>query len=197
MSTERFKEKSETTRRELGQLAHEVRESAREVRDELRGLERERENVLIGYRATVRDIADEEEALLEEAEQIRSILDDIPLSPRVSRLTPAAADENNDDDIIVVQPAPPTPTPVPVVNPDDAPRRPHRANPRRWRFWAWVIGFAGLLVCMMVASNSWEPLVGDISGFGRGMLATCWWVGWTGLGFFGGGVIGSTIDDRE
>lgn len=197
MSTENIAEEAEEARRALGQAAAATRRRAQEVRDAMRGLDVERNNVVIGARAAMRSIDDENEELEEEVEQLRSILEGIDLAPRPTRMVPRAEEEAANDDDIIVQPAPPIPTPVPVVNPDDAPRRPHRANPRRWRFWAWLFAIAGLLVCMMVASNSWEPLVGDISGFGRGMLATCWWVGWTGLGFFGGGVIGSTIDDRE
>ena len=112
-------------------------------------------------------------------------------APAPADTTPPPAPEPTEP----AAPATATATAVAVaINSDDI-RRPSRLDCRNWQSVAWLFAIIGAIIGAVIASNSWSPLVDDIRGFGRGLLATCWWIGLTGLGFFGGGAIGATIED--
>lgn len=203
MSTEHIREEAEAARRTLGQLARRVGERRRDVRRELQGLETETDHVLIGARGALRAIDDDREVALEELDQLDEIFDgpdepEVPAPTPPGPLTPPPAPP-------WVPPVPPTPpvddgpviiAPPPVDDGDDEPddivviRR--WWNIRDWSGVQWFLAVIGLILAIIVARFTWEPLVGDdIVGFARGAIATIWWIALMGLGFFGGGFIGS------
>lgn len=89
-------------------------------------------------------------------------------------------------------PASPPPTEAVVVE-----RRRNHIDPREWDSpLPWILAIIGALIGIVVASNTWEDVVDDLDGFVRSLIATLWWIGIVGIGFFGGGTLGSWLSSR-
>ncbi|MEK7602959.1 MAG: hypothetical protein AAB459_01810 [Patescibacteria group bacterium] len=172
-------------------IAGDTRTRAQELAEALLALEAEQRNDErddeIARRVSAAVFNEEREPLTEEAGQVAGFLGVTP-----STSAPAPVDTPTPP-----APTPTTTTPVAVVAPDAAPRCPSRLDPHHWGFLGWLFAIIGAIIGAVVASNTWSPLVDDISGFGRGLLTTMWWIGLIGFGFFGGGALGCLIDDRE
>lgn len=95
------------------------------------------------------------------------------------------------------------PTGQPAQLPPPAPAVParrtlgDRMDPRGFSPVQWLLALLGLLVGLLVARFTWEDVVEDLDGFVRAVIATIWWLGIMGIGFFGGGLLGSFIDEDD
>lgn len=81
--------------------------------------------------------------------------------------------------------------PTPVVR-----FRESRHNPFSWNGWQWVGAIIGALIGIVIylVVNDWEQ---DITGTWNRVLDVMLFVGLTGLGFFGGAIIGALAEDRQ
>lgn len=193
MSTEHIREEAEAARKTLGQLARRAAARHREVQRELEGLATEEDNVLVGARGALRAIEDDRQVVVEELGQLVEILD-----------APGDADNQVEPEVpIFVQPRPEEPAPEPISTPAPADDEHdddsdvviiNYWNPQTWSGIQWLLAIIGLMVGLMVASATWDNLVNGINGFGRGLISTAWWLALSGLGFFGGGFIGSLFN---
>lgn len=199
-------------RGQLQATAGHVRDRSRQVRAKLEELDRTEDDVRVGTAAVLQSIDDDRAESLEEAEQLAAILrqaagvessgDVSETSPRENSdasatvfdqdeegTEPPAAREAPRSEPAVVSP----PTEVVVVTP----RRNH-SDPREWQDapLAWILAILGALIGIVVASNTWEDVVDDLDGFARSLIATLWWIGIVGIGFFGGGTLGSWLSCR-
>lgn len=110
MSTKYIQEEAEAARKALGEVASAARKRRKEVRDLRRSMQTERDNVIIGARAAMRDVDDEDAVYEEEEQQLLEILegpteDDEPVDEESAHQSPPANPPTSDE-----PPAPPTGT---------------------------------------------------------------------------------------
>jgi|GEM_PF-5889553 len=68
-----------------------------------------------------------------------------------------------------------------------------------WKLWAWLFAALGVAIAFIVWIFTHNPLNdgGDIHGGGRAAVSIIWLIILLAIGFFAGGTVGSTIDDKE
>lgn len=73
------------------------------------------------------------------------------------------------------------------------------ANPRHRSWMQWVCAFIGALVALVISLNTrdWFAGLADVNGTPNWLFRAGWIVAVTAAGFFGGGLIGSLIDERR
>lgn len=170
---------------ELGRLAKKAENRAEALVRERQGIETRRRNAIRGMRVVERRLRDREQTLGEEAIQLDWILrgdDEGPVPTPEPPAPPVAAPDPLDDTPRTPRgPVEPPTTPTPVVQVID---------PRNWTVWQWLFAFVGAIIGLLVAAAT-DQLIFDGNGFGQFL----WVIALVGTGFFGGGAIGSTIDD--
>ncbi|MCE7936859.1 hypothetical protein DYH10_03700 [Candidatus Saccharibacteria bacterium CPR2] len=180
------------------------------LRKEQDGRVRHERNLAIGAAASIqrsrdkRAQLDEEDAQLDEIERRAArLLDDVkepeeePLAPpepepEPAPLTPPTGWNGEEDE-------------NPPEEPDDdgeedathvvVPVTPHVIDVRHWSMLQWLLAFAGLIVGLVVASAT--AGLDDLSGAGHGWFTFGWYLAVSGVGFFGGGLIGALIERRR
>ena len=177
-----------------------VRERVEAAKAESLALDKTETDVKIGAAAVLQGIADDREPLIEEIGQLQGILDSIrSAAPAVVTPEPAPAP--------LPVPAPPAPAPEPAA--DDllaqepapgleGPR--FNANPRHWSLLQWLLAILGLFIGALVARITvglvfW--VANDPAAWIKTILGTVWYLGWIGVGFFGGGLIGYHLQNRR
>ncbi len=188
---------------ELGRLGAAAKQRAKKVKDELEGVDRQRENARVGARVVERKLIDDAEVLAEEADQLSWILgavpadDDPPTGPMPPTVPPAppvppTTDDEPDDD---------TPPPTGDGDDDEPADGATQVNVfvtfvhwvQGWTPAAWILAIIGAIIALLVA-NATKGTFDDIVGFGRGLIVTLWFVFVTSLGFCVGGLLGSLLN---
>lgn len=162
-------------------VAGDVRRRAREVREVLEALDNEQDQAEIVHRAIRQAIDEDRGVAAEEGERLA----------RVLGATPPQA------------PRPPAPAPRPTVTeelpaPAPAPQQPAQPGALDLRTWSglcWLLAFAGLTVTLLVGVNTrgFHSLPGLLGV----LFELAWVLSVSGVGFFGGGLLGSLIERRR
>lgn len=189
----------------LARLGQNAKTRSRALRDELTGLEQEQEVVLIGAATALQSIEDDRAALLEEGEQLSAILSRFnqPPTPAQPASTAPATTPPAQPTVVppIVQQTPVTPTVVQpvIVAPAATPVVQNAANPRHWSWMQWFCAVIGAFVALLISLNTrdWFAGLADVHGTPDWFFRAGWIVAVTVTGFFGGGLIGSLIDERR
>lgn len=107
MSTENLREEAEAARAALGQVAKKAEQRKRQLERDRRGLQKERDTVVVGARAVMQNIDDKDGVLEEEEQQLDHILQGPP-APVPEPELPAASEPKEPE-----APATVTPEPMP------------------------------------------------------------------------------------
>lgn len=195
--------------------ASNVRGRATQIRKDLDDLENEKNDVRVAAAAMLEDIANDEDPLLEEAEELTRILGAGTASPAqpaaAAPVAPAQPVATPATPIVVppaVQQTPATPAPAPTatqpvaaVAPAPATQALHPGSVRNWRNWTriqWVLAIVLGIIAASIASqhrsnaNNWA---GIHDGFAVWVLRAIWILLFAALGFIVGGALGWSIQD--
>ena len=198
-----------------------VRERVEAAKAESLALDKTETDVKIGAAAVLQGIADDREPLIEEIGQLQGILDSIRSAapavvtpepapaPLPVPAPPAPAPEPEPEPAPAPLPVPAPPAPAPEPAADDllaqepapgleGPR--FNANPRHWSLLQWLLAILGLFIGALVARITvglvfW--VANDPAAWIKTILGTVWYLGWIGVGFFGGGLIGYHLQNRR
>ncbi len=192
---------------QLGRIADQVQRRNGETSKAIEGERKHQGKLALGVSALIQQSADRIAMAEEEQDQLDAI------ARRAARLL-ANSEDDGEDEGPEPTPEPSTPVVTPPATPvgvpdslDDTPRtprhvvepptenvtvvpEPHVINVRHWTMWQWLFAFIGAIIGLVIASVTDQMLFED-NGFGQ----VLWIIALTGLGFFGGGAIGSVIDD--
>jgi hypothetical protein len=214
MSTEGLKG-VEALRAAIHESADDVKAQAKATDKEARRIEKQKridaEAAAIAARRLEQEHLDELEKLDHKAAQQAYMLtgsrpDDTPAQPAPASVPqpPVAPPAQGGD----TQRQPPVPHNDPshfVPGFEPPPQQPpahttvNVLNVRRWTRVQWTTAGVGLVVAFLVWLFTWHPILGagHIHGDGRAWTALLWLVILLFTGFFGGGWIGSMIDERR
>lgn len=209
MSTDRFREIHDATATLNAQAAREIREEAdrlqRELAASLRRARQHEENDAIVARLHQQTETDTQVPLIERARQASHILGTAPEQP----VTPPPAGEGDTAQL-----------PGNLRYNEDRPeRRPSTAGAnatanatananatatanvldvRRWTRLQWVLAVIGLLIGVVVARATYDPMWSNVHNDGwHTLLVLLWFLALMAAGFFTGGWVGSLIDERR
>ncbi len=212
MTTENIEGKKDV-RDAVKVVADSTKRRAVEVTDEASEINRQKaedlENAEIAKRALEQESNDRLANIGHEIAQLNFVLNGTtPVEPTTSSPTPVAepvivtptpvVDDEPDQPTPVAEPVIVTPTPVVDDEPDQPTRIQRVIDIRHWSMLQWLLAFAGLIIALVLFSQ-WPTWASRNIDNGAGELAVnlFWFIGHAGLGFFGGGAIGTKIDERD
>jgi hypothetical protein len=191
MSTEYIRDEVEVARAALGKLTAKAEKRLRDVRNTRKGFDTERVRVARGAQLAMRGIDDLDEVYEEEEQQLAPILEPRTIEPEPTPEPPADATPS------LEPPTPLEPGPVPEATQLQSvavTRNPRGYNPRCWTRLQWLCAAIGLTIGLVIGSARSD--FDKFHGFGHGVFTFVWVIAVAGVGFFGGGLIGSFIEER-
>lgn len=173
-------------------VADTVHERAREVQKDLKGVVNHEALEKVAHWATMQALDEQGTELREELGQLTSVIDGPQPEPAAKALVP-----------IVETPAlAPAPVPAPVVV-DEVPvpaATVRDASGRylpNWSLLQWVLAAAGAVIGLYAAFSVYDSITNDLPNGWDTFFNIIVFVSLICAGFFGGGVLGSWIDDRK
>lgn len=205
MSTEGLKG-IDALRKGLHEHAREVKAKAQETLDEINETNRQKAADLEAADIMRRRLEQEADDRLEELDHVAGQRAYIAFGVR------------SDESDAPTDPEPPAPVPTPEPEPDpaadngnadngdhtrvDTPPvqsevRRNNGNPRNWRGLAWLLALLGAVIGLIVARVTYEPMWQNVHGGWHSLLVTLWFVALIAAGFFTGGAIGASHEERR
>ncbi len=211
MSTNRIEEAAEEARKALGELAAAARKRDHEIKHAREALNRERNNVVIGARAAMRDIDDHDEVLEEEAEQFEHIVRGRVITRRTSILEPEPDGEPSSSTVPLTGAAPSVPVDSPVRETAVPPAEPVAAvmtdrvplvqvqrspyDPRSWCLWCQLVAVLGGLIGLFVGLKTRWAVTDEVHHW-KWVPGTIWVLAIAGVGFFVFGLVCAIVCEQ-
>lgn len=209
----------------LQATAGHVRDRARTVASALQELDRAEDDVRVGVAAVLQSIDDDRDPLLEEGEQLSSIIaaarqrraeniepiaDPIsePVAPVVEPEPLAAPAAVVPEPVVVepvtqvIEPEPQEAIGLPPAQEVDAPPARNHFNPRGWNWLQWVLATLFAIIAFFIAKGTVGWAISDLQVWDwlvptlQGVIGFLWYVLFIAVGFFGGALLGFVIWNR-
>ena len=185
---------AQTAREALRASAHEAIARSRDVRTRLAELGTEEDEINIGHRVALQAVHDDMTEAQEEAAQLDAVLGE------PARAVPSSQPA----DTTSVAPAPPA---QPPTDPQPAPAAPPAVSRQETHVFRVThihhsavqlfFAFVGLVIGLIVAGFTKDPVFNDVHGAGHDVLVVFWFIAFAVAGVFFGGWFGWFVEEHS